>query len=501
MKTTHKKRNIVFLTAVPAIALVLGFMWAGCSNPAGGGSPPKDTTARYSGESGGTKTELDITTKASGEMTYVLIVVINGETVESRGTVVKTGNTYTFKASTGESFTAALGDGGAPVFNAPLPIKDSAGNPITMPDLTLVPEGIDKPAEQSPFYRAGEFSGVSAYSGGALTFTTFGMNSVYPALSSAGLPDVALAAGGTVSWTPPDTLTPNAQFIDLDDFFKDPEITISSAGVKALFIESFTTSDGGKRLTLVHKTTRSILRYVYATAAVTVMGKNQSGSLFNLNLKQGWNLVMSNENDNGVHTGPFNKGDYEWFVENFEIWKKGAVTLLISTVGESYEGHVYYPFVLTNGGNTKEGSIGYWDELNPPTFYFTGMRNDNTVGYAYVKDADTLALLSHIQGNNFDSILPPAEAPHVFTLTGTNPNLGFDGTYTASGESNLKLVITGKVLTLYYSGTYSGGGIFTVTTANTTIKLNDLDITGNLSGSTLTLSGSDLSGLPTTWTK
>ncbi|MDR1930754.1 MAG: hypothetical protein LBQ44_09035 [Treponema sp.] len=36
MKTTQKKRNIMFLTAVPAIALVLVFMWAGCSNPAGG---------------------------------------------------------------------------------------------------------------------------------------------------------------------------------------------------------------------------------------------------------------------------------------------------------------------------------------------------------------------------------------------------------------------------------------------------------------------------------
>jgi hypothetical protein len=487
MKTTHKKRNIVFLTAVPAITLILGFMWAGCSNPAGGGSPPPDTTARYSGESGGTKTDLDITTKASGEMTYVLIVVINGETVESRGTVVKTGDTYTFKASTGESFTAALGDGGAPVFNAPLPIKDSAGNSIVIPPL------------QAQFD-----VDPAAYSGGALTFTKFstiGSDVTYE-LSSAGLGTVKLDANGKITVN---LVTPSAGSLwDFDDY-KSQGYTVSPAGVKGFAITGFITPDEKKLLWLPHKTDTNDkghnLEYIYAAADVTVKGTTQEGSV-DLTLKQGWNLVEWNGAVSSMTTGKFSMSDYIWKVSNIEVaeienpvtWKKGAVTLLIAQSGDVHEGHTYYPMRLTEGGNTKTGSIRYYSATE---LVFTGAGNN--VSYLYAKDADTLALLScTYDDKSLTAILDPAGTPHVFTLTGENPNLGFDGTYTAS--SSYKLVITGKVLTLYYSETFLGGGIFTKQN-DTTIKLNDLDVTGTLSGSTLTLSGSDLSGLPNTWTK
>jgi hypothetical protein len=86
VKTTQKKRNILFLTAVPAITLVLGFMWAGCSNPAGG-SGPQSVTYRGTAYPDGTY-ELTITEPRAVHApggSYVL--TINPGNKTSRGKV------------------------------------------------------------------------------------------------------------------------------------------------------------------------------------------------------------------------------------------------------------------------------------------------------------------------------------------------------------------------------------------------------------------------------
>jgi hypothetical protein len=332
MKTTHKKRNIVFLTAVPAIALVLGFMWAGCSNPAGGG-PPAAVPVTYIGGGGSSVTELIIDDKDATETTYELKV--GGVTV-STGKVTIANGSYNFVSDAGKTFTAAI-SGGAPDFTGVSIEADDGSTLPPLPVLTVVDT-------DHPFYQADQFA-VTYSAGAALTFTKFNdwgasdTVNVYATLASAGLSDVALAANGTITLnlgTPNATawaLSPPVVYDwDAAGASSQVDITVSATGAKSFAIDCFHTSDEAKRLMLIHKNDtpsndnlgNNYIEYMYATEAVIIMGTSpgqgeQGLDRYNLNLKQGWNMVVVRKAPGGntTTTENFNRDDYHWVVWNW----------------------------------------------------------------------------------------------------------------------------------------------------------------------------------------
>jgi hypothetical protein len=324
MKTTHKKRNIVFLTAVLAITLVLGFMWAGCSNPAGG--PPAAVPVTYKGGSGSSATELTIDDKGVTGITYELKV--GGVTV-SKGTVKKVGNDYVFTSTADptKKFTVPF-SGGAPDFTGvSVPVDD--GSSITLPSLEEVKASDNENLpEQSPAIGADQFAvDPAAYSGGEITFTKYYQagNSILQSLSSlGGLGTVKLAADGTITLTLNQLNAESTGLNDLGNAYMNSGCTVSppTAGVKGVNIYCFATDDGGKELRLVHKTeSYNYINYFYATAAVTIMGTDSRSGFderYNINLKEGWNMIVYkavSQTTGTITTGNFNPDDYHWVVE------------------------------------------------------------------------------------------------------------------------------------------------------------------------------------------